>query len=171
MAWPLVLMMSLCQQQVLVDTPTADDYASREGLGREGKSVKLRLGAPLSALLCLSLWPCNPAAAKEKKKSDPASTVEPKFAVLSPLGIPPAIKTLAMAPRPGNLDGKTIYIVDDGFVGGDVLLKEMAAWFNRNMPNVDVVYRRKAGGFPDEDPPLWAEIKAKGDAVIMGVGH
>ena len=47
----------------------------------------------------------------------------------------------------------------------------MAAWFNRNLPNVNVIYRRKAGGFPDEDPALWAEIKAKGDAVIMGVGH
>jgi len=133
--------------------------------------MKLRFAGFLSALLCLSLVPCNRAAAKEKKKADPAPIVEPKFTVLSPLGTPPAIKTLAMAPRPNSLDGKTIYIVDDGFVGGDVLLKEMAAWFNRNMPSVSVVYRRKAGGFPDEDPPLWAEIKAKGDAVIMGVGH
>jgi len=133
--------------------------------------MKPRFAALLSALVCLSLWPSNQALAKEKKKPDPATIVEPKLSVLSPLGIPPAIKTLAMAPRPNSLDGKTIYIVDDGFVGGDVLLREMAAWFNRNMPSVNVVYRRKAGGFPDEDPPLWAEIKAKGDAVIMGVGH
>ena len=133
--------------------------------------MKPRLAAVLSALLCLGLWPSNQVLAKGKKKSDPATIVEPKFTVLSPVGIPPAIKTLAMAPRLNTLDGKTIYIVDDGFVGGDVLLKEMAAWFNRNMPSVNVVYRRKAGGFPDEDPRLWAEIKAKGDAVIMGVGH
>jgi len=133
--------------------------------------MKLRLAGLLIALLCLSIWPANRVLAKGKKKSDPAITAEPKFTVLSPLGIPPAIKLLAMALRPNTLDGKTIYIVDDGFVGGDVLLKEMAGWFNRNMPNVNVVYRRKAGGFPDEDPALWAEIKAKGDAVIMGVGH
>ena len=133
--------------------------------------MKPRFAALLSALVCLSLWSSNQALAKEKKKADPATIVEPRLSVLSPLGIPPAIKTLAMAPRPNSLDGKTIYIVDDGFVGGDVLLKEMAAWFNRNMPSVNVVYRRKAGGFPDEDPPLWAEIKAKGDAEIMGVGH
>jgi hypothetical protein len=133
--------------------------------------MRSRFTTLLIALFCLSFWPWNQVLAKEKKKSDPAVTVEPKFTVLSPLGIPPAIQLLAMAPRTNTLDGKTIYIVDDGFVGGDVLLKEMAAWFNRNMPNVNVVYRRKAGGFPDEDPPLWAEIKAKGDAVIMGVGH
>lgn len=133
--------------------------------------MKSRFAAFLIALLCLSLWPCNRALAKKKEKADPATIVEPKFTVFSPLGTPPAIRLLAMAPRPNGLDGKTIYIVDDGFVGGDVLLKEMAGWFNRNMPNVNVVYRRKAGGFPDEDPALWAEIKAKGDAVIMGVGH
>lgn len=133
--------------------------------------MKSRFAAFFIALLCVSLWPGNQVLAKEKKKSDPATIVEPKFTVLSPLGTPPAIKSLAMAPRPSTLDGKTIYIVDDGFVGGDVLLKEMGAWFSRNMPNVNVVYRRKAGGFPDEDPALWAEIKAKGDAVIMGVGH
>ncbi|MGA8013070.1 MAG: hypothetical protein WB949_11650 [Candidatus Acidiferrales bacterium] len=133
--------------------------------------MKSRLAALFIALLCVSLWPCNQVAAKDKKKSDPATTREPKFAVLSPLGIPPAIKSLAMAPRPNALDGKTIYIVDDGFVGGDVLLKEMAAWFTRNMPSVNVVYRLKAGAFEAEDPALWAEIKARGDAVIMGVGH
>ena len=132
--------------------------------------MKSRSIASLAAVLCLSLWPCNQASAKEKK-SGSAASMEPKFAVLSPLGTPPPITLLAMAPRPLSLDGKTIYIVDDGFVGGDVLLKEMAARFNRNMPNVNVVYRRKAGAFESEDPPLWAEIKAKGDAVIMGVGH
>jgi type IV secretory pathway TrbD component len=133
--------------------------------------MKSRFAALLIALFCLGLWPCNQVLAKEKKKADPATIVEPKFTVRSPLGIPPAIKLLAMAPRLNTLDGKTIYIVDDGFVGGDVLLKEMAAWFTRNMPSVNAVYRRKAGGFPDDDPALWAEIKAKGDAVIMGVGH
>jgi hypothetical protein len=39
------------------------------------------------------------------------------------------------------------------------------------MRSVNVVYRLKAGAFEAEDPALWAEIKAKGDAVIMGVGH
>ena len=94
-----------------------------------------------------------------------------RITVLSPLGKPPAIQVLAMAPRLKSLNGKTIYIVDDGYVGGDVLLKEIVAWFNRNMPKVHAVYRRKAGGFTADDPALWAEIKAKGDAMIMGMGH
>lgn len=111
----------------------------------------------------------TPAAAASD--AYPGTPAGPSLRVLSPMGTPPPIKLLAMAPRLKSLDGKTIYLVDDGFVGGDVLLKEMAVWFNRKMPTVNAVYRRKAGGFPDEDPALWAEIKAKADAVVMGVGH
>ncbi len=133
--------------------------------------MKSRFTALLIALLCLALWHSNQALAKGKTKSDGASSVGPKFVVLSPLGTPPPIQTLAMAPRLNSLDGKTIYIVDDGFPGGEVLLKEMAAWFNQNMPSVNVVFRTKAGPFEYEDPRLFAEIKEKADAVIMGMGH
>lgn len=100
-----------------------------------------------------------------------ATAFDPKLTVLSPMGTPPPIKLLGMAPRPKSLEGKTIYFVDDGFPGTDVLMKEMVAWFNQNIPGVTAVYRLKSGGFPQVDPALWAEIKSKGDAVVMGVGH
>ncbi len=94
-----------------------------------------------------------------------------KLTVLSPMGTPPPIHLLAMAPRPKSLNGKTVYFVDDGFPGTDVLMKEMVDWFNQNVSGVTAIYKRKSGGFPDVDPALWAEIKSKGDAVVMGVGH
>jgi len=97
---------------------------------------------------------------------------EPEFTVLNPQGIPPATQLVPMAPRLATLEGKTVYFVDDGFVNGDVLLHEMMAWFNRNMPSVKTEYRKKGGfGFAAEDPALWAEIGEKADAVIMGMGH
>lgn len=100
-----------------------------------------------------------------------ATAFEPKLTVLSPLGTPPPIKLLGMAPRPKSLEGKTVYFVDDGFPGTDVLMKEMVEWFNQNVPGVTAIYKLKSGGFPQVDQPLWDEIKAKGDAVVMGVGH
>jgi hypothetical protein len=126
----------------------------------------------LIAALCLGslgvfLTERNQAQAQGKK---PAAS-EAKITVLSPMGTPPAYTLRPMAQRPASLDGKTVYIVDDGFVGGDNLLKEFASWFATNMPKVKVVYKRKAGSFQSEDPPLWAEIKEKGDAMIMGMGH
>lgn len=129
-------------------------------------------------LSLLGITPALAAAAPSYARSaEPmASTTlmsdfNPKLTVLSPLGTPPPIKLLGMASRPKSLDGKTVYFVDDGFPGTDILMKEMVAWFNQNVPGVTAVYRLKSGGFPQVDPALWAEIKAKGDAVVMGVGH
>jgi len=98
-------------------------------------------------------------------------TIEQKITVLSPMGIPPAIQLKTMAPRLDTLDGKTVYLVDVGYVGTDILLKEMEDWFKANMPKVNIVYKRKFGFFTSEDPFLWAEIKEKGHAMVMGMGH
>jgi hypothetical protein len=125
------------------------------------------------AVLCLSLF-CsftadnNQAQAQGKK----AAQAESKITVLNPLGTPPPVKLKSMAPRPATLEGKTIYIVDDGFIGGDNLLQEMVEWFTQNMPNTKAIYKRKGGGgFETEDPKLWAEIKQNAGAVIIGMGH
>jgi len=76
-----------------------------------------------------------------------------------------------MAKRLDTLDGKTVYLVSDGFPGADAFLNQVSIWFKKNMPSVKTVYRLKAGGFADDDPKLNAEIKANGQAVIMAIGH
>jgi hypothetical protein len=97
---------------------------------------------------------------------------EEKITVLSPRGQPPLIQLKSMAPRLDTLEGKTVYLVNDGYLGTDILLGEMQAWFEVNVPKLTTVYKRKGGGgFTAEDPDLWAEIKEKADAVIMGMGH
>lgn len=96
---------------------------------------------------------------------------EGKITALSPKGTPPPIQLIPMAPRLDSLDGKTIYLVDTGFTGGGFLLNQMQKWFNQNMPSVTVVFRRKAGPYFDDDPALWKEIKEKGHAAIMAIGH
>ena len=127
--------------------------------------MKRRISVCLISLLCLGLISVSPGVVKTAQAKDE------KITVLSPMGTPPPIKTLAMAPRLDSLDGKTIYFVDDGYLNADVLLKKMVDWMHENKPNVKAVYRRKKGAFLDEDPALWAEIKAKGDAMVMAIGH
>jgi hypothetical protein len=108
------------------------------------------------------------AKGKNKNGKQPA---EAKIEALNPRGIPPAIQLVPMATRLDTLENKTIYLVGDGFPGADHFLNQISIWFTKNMPSVTTVYRLKAGAFADDDPKLWAEIKAKGNAVIMAIGH
>jgi hypothetical protein len=103
--------------------------------------------------------------------SKQSSSSEYKIVGLNPRGVPPPITLIPMAERLSTLDGKTVYLVDTGFHGSDALLQQVAGWFSRNMPSVTTVFRRKAGPYAEDDPKLWAEIKEKGNAVIMAVGH
>ena len=96
---------------------------------------------------------------------------EAKITVLNPRGQAPSIPLVPMAPRLDTLDGKTVYLVDVRFEGGKSFLLEMKDWFAKNMPKVKTVFREKAGPYMDDDPKLWAEIKEKGDAMIMAIGH
>jgi len=108
-------------------------------------------------------------APKSGKASLP--TGEGKITTINPKGTPPPIQLIPMAPRLDTLDGKTVYLVDTGFHGSDVLLQQIQAWFSRNMPGVTTVFKRKAGPYAEDDPALWKEIKSKGNAAIMAVGH
>ena len=76
----------------------------------------------------------------------------------------------SLAPRLDTLNGKTVYLVDTGFGGSGRFLDQLQAWFAREMPAVRTVRRRKTGNiFRDDTKDLWAEIKDKGNAAILGV--
>ena len=113
----------------------------------------------------------NGEQSKRNTTTAKAASSETTIETLNPKGTPPPIQLIPMAPRLGSLDGKTVYLVDTGFEGGGFLLNQIQLWFNRNMPSVTVVFKRKAGPYAEDDPALWKEIKEKGNAAIMAIGH
>jgi len=120
-------------------------------------------------VLCLCLFCSNPSLDSQAQgKAAPAAL---KITVLNPLGTPPPIKLKPMAPRLNTLDGKTVYVVDQGYLGTDNLLREMIVWLEKEHPKTNFVFKRLGMSMGPEPPPLFAEIKEKGDAVIMGLGH
>jgi hypothetical protein len=91
--------------------------------------------------------------------------------VLDPTGYPPKISAKALAPRLETLDGRTVYLVDCRFDDSDVFLGQMRAWFTERMPAVTTVLKRISSVYLVDDPATWEEIKARGHAAILGVGH
>ena len=91
--------------------------------------------------------------------------------VLNPLGYPPRITRKPLAPRLATLDGKTVYLVDCRFDDSDVFLKQMQAWFAEHLPAVTTVFKPISSVYLQDDPATWEEIKARGHAAILGVGH
>ena len=77
---------------------------------------------------------------------------------------------LKMAERLESLDGKTIFLVDTGFAGAKDFIEVLEDWFKANRPNIKIEVRHKKTSMFTDEPELWQEIKAKGDAAILGVG-
>ncbi len=91
--------------------------------------------------------------------------------VLDPTGFPPKITPKALAPRLDSLTGKTVYLVDCRFDDSDVFLNQMQAWFAEHMPAVRTTVKPISATYLRDDPATWEEIRARGNAAIVGVGH
>jgi hypothetical protein len=100
-----------------------------------------------------------------------AAAEQPLYTVLNPTGNPPPIERRAMAQRPASLSGKTVYLVDETFDGGDKFLQQMQSWMAVHMPDVKTVFRAKKGAYAADDPDLWKEIKSVNGLMIMAIGH
>src|SRR5215467_9535073 len=94
-----------------------------------------------------------------------------KITVFNPVGYPPKVTKKSAAPRLESLDGKTIYLVDCRFDDSVELLKQVQNWFVEHMPAVQTKMISLSNTYQHDDPKTWEEIKANGDAAIVGVGH
>lgn len=94
-----------------------------------------------------------------------------KITVMNPLGTAPPIHMVPMASRLKTLKDKTIYIVDMNFPRTHQFWEEMQALLSGRYPDTTFELRIKTGTYFNNDPKLWAEIKEKGDGVIIGIGQ
>jgi hypothetical protein len=96
---------------------------------------------------------------------------EAKITVLNPRGIQPQIRRIPMPARLATLDGKTIYLVDTRYPRTREFVEELFSILKTKYPRTKWILRDKFGGYVDDDPQLWAEIKEKGDGMVMATGH
>src|SRR5262245_11181192 len=113
---------------------------------------------------------CGTAIMREQRPREDAMSAQ-NITVLNPMGFPPKVVTKPLAPRLSTLDGKTVYLVDCRFDDSDVFLKQMQAWFGEHMPGMRTVFKQISSVYLKDDPTTWEEIRARGHAAIVGVGH
>ena len=98
-------------------------------------------------------------------------TAQRNITIMNPAGQPPQIQLIARASRFDSLDGKTIYIVDAKYPLTHQLFTEMQNVLAEKFPKTNWIVKEKAGTYMDDDPKLWAEIKASAHGMIIGIGH
>ncbi len=96
---------------------------------------------------------------------------EAKITVMNPRGIQPLIRKIPMAPRPATLEGKTVYLVDTRYPRTREFVEELFKILKERYPKTNWVFKDKQGGYMDDDPKLWQEIKEKAQGMIMTIGH
>ena len=139
----------------------------------------MRLRIAVIVILCMGLvgsasMQRNQTYAQGKRAASANGPVlMPKITVLNPMGTPPPITLVPQAPRPGTLDGKTIYFINTGYIGTDRLMSVMMDWFKANYPKTSIVYKdnKSGAGLAEVSKPLWTEMTEKADAAIVGLGH
>lgn len=102
----------------------------------------------------------------------PAQNAGQLITVMNPAVANQMVDRLPLSPRLDTLKGKTMYFVDIGWGGPQAapsVYEEMQAWFAKNMPSVKTEYRRIKGSYESDDPELWKEIAAKGNAAFVGI--
>ncbi len=130
--------------------------------------MKQKITIAVIAVLCVGLFCSLPAlnqAQAQGKKAAPAA----KITVLNPMGTPPPVTVKPMAEPLSTLDGKTLYLVNTGFVNTERLMEEYKKWFQANYPKTTIVDQRT--GMSNLTPALKKELQEKADAVVFALGH
>ena len=134
--------------------------------GKENvKNKRILTGITLTIAAALAFAGLAPLPAQQGKGAS-----GPLITVLNPAIERKMVDRIPLSPRLDTLDGKTLYLVNTGFVGTERLMEVMTEWFAANHPRTTIVNKRN----PSMDVPdkaLWAEIQEKADAVIIGLGH
>ena len=65
----------------------------------------------------------------------------------------------------------SVYLVDCRFDDSGLFLEQMRAWLAEHLPGVTTVLKPISSVYLVDDPKTWEEIRARGHAAILGVGH
>ncbi len=90
--------------------------------------------------------------------------------MVDPTGFDPGLQTLNLAPRPVDLRGKRLGLLDNSKANSDVILRAIARILDEEFEFANVLYVKKHSAALPPKPEIMAELHRHCDFVIAGVG-
>jgi hypothetical protein len=90
--------------------------------------------------------------------------------LIDPTGGAPAPRAFALAPRPAQLRGKRLGLLDNSKSGSEQILRAIAAILDREFAWAEVFHVRKHSASLPPKPEVLAALHRHADVVIAGVG-
>ena len=90
--------------------------------------------------------------------------------LVDPTGADPGVQPLTLSPRPADLRGKRLGLLDNSKANSDVILHEIARILDQQFHFADIFYTKKHSASLPPYPEIMADLHRHADIVITGVG-
>ena len=90
--------------------------------------------------------------------------------LVDPTGTDPGIVSWSLSPRPEDLRGKRVGLLDNSKANSDVVLRAIADILGSEFEFSDVFYVKKHSASLPPTPEVMAELHRNADLVITGIG-
>ncbi len=94
----------------------------------------------------------------------------PTVQLVDPTGVDPGEHPIALAPRPVDLRGKRLGLLDNSKVNSEVILHAIARILDEQFGFVDTFYTKKHSAALPPHPEVMADLHRHADVVITGIG-
>ena len=92
------------------------------------------------------------------------------LSLVDPTGAAPGKTSLNLSPRPVDLKGKRLGLLDNSKANSDVILNTIAEVLNQQYEFADIFYVQKHSACLPPVPEILADLHRNCDIVIAGVG-
>ena len=90
--------------------------------------------------------------------------------LVDPTGADPGLDSWSLAPRPADLRGKRVGLLDNSKANSDVILRAIADILDSEFESADVFYVKKHSASLPPTPEVMADLHRNADLVITGIG-
>ena len=101
---------------------------------------------------------------------DVSVPMRPTVQLVDPTGLDPGIRPLNLAPRPTDLRGVRLGLLDNAKMNSDMILYGIARILNEEFEFDNIFYTRKHSGAMPPRPEVLTDLHRNADVVITGIG-